>query len=350
MEKIFISDIRSNVNNGKSIGHFIPVAKMYQRIFQQNNIIVAGGPIYRKYFNDSELLSLPYNISGTSLLDKIRTMRNCIKLFNAAQGNIIVLQQSSVITSFIGILLFYHSKSKLFLILYSNECLKSRIGRFLYRLIKNKINGIICPTDNLGKTFNIPYCVVPDYIYTKEINQERIAYKDFEKTKYDFCILGRIAPEKGVIESAQKLAQTKYKVLIAGRAQTQDLEYKLRRICSDANNIDLILDYISDEQYIQYLNQSKYALLNYQQNYSERSSGVVFDMLFNDVPVIGKECFTLNFVREENLGYLYSCLDNFSPELVMHKELYNQYINNINHYKKKHSLFILKLRNFIGNE
>lgn len=347
MEKIYISDIKSNVNNGKSTGHYIPVAKMYQRIFQQDNVIVAGGPIYKKYFDESELLSLPYNISRTSLLNKIKTMKNCIRLFNAAKGNTIILQQSSVITSFIGILLFYHSKSKLYLIQYSNECLKSKTGRFLYRLIKNKINGIICPTDNLGKMFDRPYCVVPDYIYTKEKNQERIAYKDFEKTKYDFCILGRIAPEKGVIESAQKLAKTKYKILIAGRAQTKDLEYKLRRICSDANNIDLILDYISDEQYIQYLNQSKYALLNYQQTYSERSSGVVFDMLFNDVPVIGKECFTLNFIREENLGYLYSCLDNFSPELVMHKELYYRYIVNINSYRKKHAKLMKKLKNFI---
>lgn len=340
---IYISDIRSNVNNGKSIGHFIPVAKMYQRIFQQNNIIVAGGPIYRKYFNDSELLSLPYNISGTSLLDKIRTMRNCIKLFNVAQGNIIVLQQSSVITSFIGILLFYHSKSKLFLIQYSNECLKSKIGKFLYNLIKNKIDGIICPSEELGKMFKVRYCVVPDYIYTE--NKE--ICKEYDKLKYDFCILGRIAPEKGVIESAKKLAKTKYKVLIAGRAQSQDLENELRKICSDANNINLILDYISDEQYNQYLNQSKYALLNYQQAYSERSSGVVFDMLFSGVPVIGKECFALDFIRKENLGYLYSNLDNFSPELVMQKELYNQYIIHIGDFRQKQTKLMSKLRNFI---
>lgn len=343
MKKIFISDIRSNINNGKSIGHFIPVAKMYQKIFQQENVVVAGGPIYRKYFDNSKLLSLPYNISGTSLLDKIKTMKNCIRLFNAAKGNTIILQQSSVITSFIGILLFYHSKSKLYLIQYSNECLKSKIGKLLYNLIRNKIDGIICSSEELGKMFKVPYCVVPDYIYTE--NKE--ICKEYDKLKYDFCILGRIAPEKGIIESAQKLVKTKYRVLIAGRPQTQDLANELRRICSSANNIDLILDYISDEQYIQYLNQSKYALLNYQQAYSERSSGVVFDMLFSGVPVIGKECFALDFIRKENLGYLYSSLDNFSPELVMQKELYNQYIINIGYFRQKQAKLISKLQNFV---
>lgn len=344
LKKIFIADIRSNSNDGKSTGHFIPVARMYQNIF--NNSIIAGGPIYKKYFKDSELLILPYNISGTSLKDKIRTMKNCIKLFNVANGHIIILQQSSVVTSFLAILLFYHSKSKLYLIQYSNDCFKSIIGRVLYKLIKYKIDGIICPTEKLGNSYGVSYCVVPDYIYIDNENKNELN-KDYNKTIYDFCILGRIAPEKGVIECAKRFVNSEYRIIIAGKPQTSDIENELKRICNKAKNIDLLLDYISDEQYNYYIRQSKFALLNYQETYSDRSSGVVFDMLFNNLPVIGKRCETLDFIEEKKMGYLYSNIYEFNPQIVMQKELYNNYIGNIHNYRTEHRKYIYKLKSFI---
>lgn len=347
MKNLYIADIRSNTNNGISTGHFIPVAKMYQNIFRdKNKVFVSGGPIYNKYFNSSELLSLPYNISSSSLVNKIKAMKNCIKLFNSAKNHIIILQQSSTVTSFLGILLFYHCKSKLYLIQYSNDCFKSAIGRFIFKLIKNKIDGVICPTDNLGKMFGLPYCVVPDYIYT---NQDYVytKKKEYDKTKYDFCILGRIAPEKGVIECAQKLANTKYQTIIAGKVQDIELKEKLEKICSEANNINLILDYISEEQYHNYLMESKYALLNYTDTYSERSSGVVFDMLFNNVPVVGSSCYTLQFIQEKQLGYIYKSLSSFNPEILMNKSLYDKYIENISNYKKEHKKYLDAIISFV---
>lgn len=342
---IYIADIRSNSNKGMSTGHFIPVAKMYQKIFIDNNVIIAGGPIYKKYFNEKELLALPYNVSSTRFIDKIRTLKNCIKLFNTAKNQIIILQQSSTITALLGILLFYHSKSKLYLIQYNHDCLKSSIGKTLYKFTKHKINGIICPTLELGEIFNIPFCIVPDYIYTNE-NIKNVE-KDYDNTIYDFCILGRIAPEKGVIECARRFANTKYKIIIAGKPETKELEDELKNICSHTSNIELIINYISNEQYKHYLEQSKYALLNYQSVYSERSSGVVFDMLFNNVPVIGTKCKTLQFIEEKNLGYLYSDLKTFNPDIILNKKVYNQYLNNIITYRDEHKTYISKLKQWI---
>lgn len=343
-KKIYIADIRSNSSNGKSTGHYVPVAKMYQKIFR--NTIVAGGPIYKKYFSDNELYLLPYNISATSFNDRIKLMKNCIKLFNAAKDQIIILQQSSVVTTFLGILLFYHCKSKLYLIQYSNECFKSKIGRMLYKMIKHKINGIICPTKELGKKFGVPSCIVPDYIYIEDSNISE-TYKDYDKTIYDFCILGRIAPEKGVVECAKKFVNTKYKIIIAGKPQTKELENNLKDICGNATNIKLVLDYISEKDYSNILVNSKYALLNYQKEYSDRSSGVVFDMLFNKVPVIGSTCKTLQFIQDKQLGYIYNDIKEFNPEIVMDKNLYNSYINNISSYRKEHQKYISSLITFI---
>ena len=345
-QKIYIADIRSNSNEGRSTGHFIPVAKMYQSIFKDDNqVLVAGGPIYNKYFEKDELCQLPFNVSTTSLKDKFHTMKNCIRLFKEAKGQTIVLQQSSVVTSFIGILLFYHCTSKLFLIQYSNEGLVSSIGKILWPLIKHKVDGIICPTESLGSQFDVPYCVVPDYIYTG--NTENVQKKVYEDTIYDFCMLGRISPEKGVVECARKFAGTKYKLIIAGRPQNKELENELKDICSPASNIKLILDYISDEQYHDFLNKSKYAILNYQAEYSVRSSGVIFDMLFNDTPVIGSNCSTLEIIQTKKLGYIYEYLESFDPHLLMNQDKYIEFLKNIGIYKHEHKNYLNKLKSFI---
>lgn len=63
-------------------------------------------------------------------------------------------------------------------------------------------------------------------------------------------------------------------------------------ICSIVRNAEkgLIRNIPEIKRLAKYLEASKYAILNYSGEYSNRSSGVVFDTLFNGVPVIGKKC------------------------------------------------------------
>lgn len=89
----------------------------------------------------------------------------CTITISQAKGDIIVLQQGGVLSSFVAIALFYHCESSLYLIQYSKEGVDSMAKRFLYRLVKHKINGIICPNEMVGEAYERPYCVVPDYIY-----------------------------------------------------------------------------------------------------------------------------------------------------------------------------------------
>lgn len=347
MKKLYIADIRSGHLKGISIGHYIPVAKMYQKIFKNIcPIKIAGGPIYSKYFDKSELLLLPHNVCGSNIKDKILIMRNCISLFQKTKNQKIILQSSSVITSFIGILLFYKKKSDLYLIIYTPECINSFIGRILFQLIKKKINGIICPNNEIGERFKLPYCIVPDYIYTGDsFSNNKINYND---KIYDFCIIGRIAPEKGVIECAKKFVNTQYKVLIAGKPQSNSLALELKEICKNAPNIKLHLNYIDNETYSHYLHISKYAILNYSEAYSERSSGVVFDTLFHDVPVIGNKCKTLDFITEKELGYIYKDIYTFNPNIILNEEKYKKYYTNIQKYKQENSKYIKKIIEFIN--
>jgi glycosyltransferase involved in cell wall biosynthesis len=352
--KLFIADLRSHCSNGISTGHFFPVAAMYQQLLKERcDVVVAGGPVYKNRFKDDELLLLPHNVSGTTLKDKWHTMKNAIKLFKEAKGQTIVIQQGTVVTAFIAIALFYHRTSKLFMIQYSNEGVRSFIKRVLYKFAKSKIDGMICPSDEIGCAYGIPYCVVPDYIYTGSVEKVKLSGDELGLKKYDFCMVGRIAEEKGIVEAASFFARTKYKVVIAGKTQNAELDAKLRRACENASNIDLRIGYISEAEYQDLLENSKYTILNYQGEYSRRSSGVVYDTLFAGVPVIGQQCLALNFIKDFKIGYLYNKIQDLSEKNLddlLNDQTILLYKKHIIDYCQLHKSYKRKIASFVFND
>lgn len=344
MNKTFIADIASKSTNGILIGHYATVAGNYQTTI---GCTIIGGPIYKKYFPHLTPIQLYYdsNSNENIIRQKIKQLLNCKRLFSIAQNNTIILQHSALATSLIGILLFKKKQTKLFLITYNNEGYNSWLKKFLYRLTKKKINGIICPNDDVGQGYELPYCTVPDYIYTGNLNNiKRVPYED---KSYDFNIIGRLSPEKQPVEIAKKFANTNYKLLIAGKAQTLNLKSELEQICRNAPNITLKLQYINDEDYYKYIRESRYSILNYSDEYSNRSSGVVYDMIYNGIPVIGRKCKALLFIEENNLGLLYNDLENLDLSIVHNKDMHLQFIKNIEIFCKKQTLYINKLNTFI---
>ncbi len=346
-KSLIIADIHSNNNNGICTGHYIPLARMFQEIFKKVvTTSVASGPIYKKSFDREQLLLLPYDMMAGAnfLVNRVKAMINSYVLFKEAKGDTIFLQDGRPITNHSGIALFYHGKSKLYMIKYSTNGLNSIAGRFLWKIIKDRVDGIICPNDEVGQAFDRPYCVVPDYIYTGEDKKCPIDYKS---KKYDFCIVGRLNKDKGVVESAKRLNGTDYKVLIAGQANDSYSE-ELKNVCQGCDNIDLRLGYVSDEDYIRYINESRYCILNYQGEYSNRSSGVVFDIIFRGVPVVGNSCKALQFVKNYKIGHIYDNIEELSTESLFDEEKYEEYLKNINKYRLLHREYCKKLSTFVG--
>lgn len=344
---LIIADIHSNNNKGICTGHYIPLARMFYVVF--NKIVhtrIASGPIYQKSFDGDKLLNLPYDmIAGANFLkNRIKAMVNSCVLFKKAKGDTIILQDGRPVTNHIGIALFYHGKSKLYLIKYTTNGLNSLSGRLLWKIIKSRVDGIICPNEEVGKAFGRPYCVVPDYIYTGEDKKCPIDYKS--KT-YDLCVVGRLNKDKGVVETAKRLNGTRYKVLIAGQANDSYTE-ELKLACQGCDNIDLRLGYVSDEDYTRYINESRYCILNYQGEYSNRSSGVVFDIIFSGVPVVGNSCKALQFVEDYNIGHIYDNVESLSFENLFDVDKYETYLENINKYRQLHKEYYKKLSAFIG--
>lgn len=353
---IIIADLRSNCSyKGLSTGHYIPVAKMYQELFKEEcNVFVAGGPVYESSFSKDGFIKLPFNVSGDSVFHKLKLFCNSICLFTKAKGRTIILQQSSDVTTHLALALFYWGGSKLFLIRYSCHGINSKLKQFIYTLCRYKIDGIICPDQRVADAYKRPHIIVPDYIYVDKARA--VTPLPFSDKKYDFCMIGRISEEKGIVEIAEILAKHDYKTIIAGKPQTQELADKLRQICQNSSNIELVLDYISDEQYYQYLNDSKYTILNYKGEYSERSSGVVFDTLFAGVPVIGCRCKALQFIEANSVGCLYdSSIDLFTQKdngLYLYDTLFDngryfKYLENIERYRDSHTTYARNLIKFV---
>lgn len=255
----------------------------------------------------------------------------------------IVLQCSAVATAYLGLALFKKKETRVYAIQYSTDGVNSVLKRGLYALCRRKISGVICPNAAIGAAYGRPMCVVSDYISTGTM-QPPVPYA---QKRYDFGMVGLITSDKGVVEAAKQLRNTPYRVLIAGRVQEAPLEAELRAVCAGAKNIELRLEYLSEAAYDEAIRQCRYCILNYSENYSLHSSGVVFDILFRGVPIVGSRCGTLQMVEANELGKTVSRMADFAPERLLDEAVHDRYVRNIARYCQSQAQEREKLRDFL---
>lgn len=333
-KRVVVADINSFCKGGSLTGHACAVAENYRDIFREKaDVRIAGGPAFLKKIPDA--ISLGHNVesSASPLMKKLRVLHNMWNLFRRCKEDIIVLQSSAVATAFFGIAFFKFRRTPLYMIQYNAEGLNSPVKRFLHRLAKRKINGVICPDAEIGKAYGVPYCVVPDYIYTGGTSSDLVPY---EEKKYDFCMVGIISRDKGMIEAAAKLADTSHRVIIAGRPCSAEIEQELRAAAQNASNIELRLRYLDDEEYADIIRYSRYGILNYSGAYSEHSSGVVFDLLFRGLPIIGRYCKSLQFIAAYGMGQLVCGMNEWDVSTLPDEQTYQSYQANISRYYLTH--------------
>lgn len=347
MKRIYIADIQSICNTkNQCVGHWFALAKNYIALFKEKcDVVVAGGPVYREEFGKYSYLSLPKNVTDEmgSLSRYLAFYRNARYLFNQAKGDTIILQYGSPFSTHIAVLLGY-KKSNTYLIEYSTVGIQGFVKQIVWSLLKRKVCGVICPSEEVGKKFSVPFCVVPDYIYTGTDFNCQSSYYD---KKYDFCVIGRLNKDKGIIEIIDALKGKGCSVLIAGKPDSQEYHNYILQSVKGASNIELHLDYLSTVQYHTYLSQSRYAILNYQSEYSNRSSGVVFDTLFAGLPVIGNRCASLQFIEDHGLGMVLDSLNDIDLNSILNESFYNRCLANIADYCKENKKSSEKLASFI---
>lgn len=345
MKTIIVADIRSNVVNGRISGHIVPVARNYLEVLGSDfDVKIAAGPAILNSFGKNDCIVLPYNVCSKSAKDKVKIFINFLVLLWKARGKVIILQQASVSTSFIAIALFFWWSSKIYQIQYNTDALNSTAKRIIHKLAKRKITGTICPSERIGKAYGSSYCVVPDYLFSNQ----HIEILPFSERTWDVGIIGGITANKGVVEAAETLSKTDYKVLIAGRICEPGLEESLKWIASKGSNIDLRLGFLSDDDYCKFIHTSKYCILNYKGTYFDRSSGVVLDVLYNGTPVVGTRCEALNLVERSGTGCLYDDIREVKWESLFAENQYNMYLDSIRTFLDSQDGFVAKLKSYIG--
>lgn len=346
MKDIYIVDIRSANVNGKTEGHYYAVAENYTDVFSEYaKVFVAGGPVYADRFENN--FALPYDSikKKGALRDKIATAINAIYALKKIRDQVIVFQCSAISTVCLALALI-KPKSDVYLIQY-DSCMKdSKWRQAIFNRTSKRIKGIICPGKEIGLALEVPYCVVPDYIYCGKSLVDIVSEK-----KYDFGMYGILAQGKGIFEAAEALAKTNYRVKIAGKVaglpEDKKMIERLMVLCKNHHNIELEIGYLSDKKYHDYIRNTKYVVLNYSDSYALRSSGVILDSIYSYTPVIVRRRKYAEFVGEENIGIVYDKIDEVNFEEILCDEYRARFVANIDNYLHNHEKYKRSLLQFI---
>lgn len=344
--RVIIADINSWNVNGRSNGHYIPVARNYREVFASKDVrvVVAGGPVFSQYFKDEDLIRLPYDVGprDNGLVRKFRNLLNARVLFQQAKSDdVIIFQASATAAVYASIALFAKKWQAIYLILYSpSEGLSSCFKRLLWRLARSKIKGVIGPNEDIGPAFEKSCCIVPDYIATRVVSNSK------REKLYDFVFAGTITEKKGIVEGVTRLLEKGATVRIAGRSLDAKITGALEEL-SKNKHLSLELGYLDEGAFDAAICSAKMTVLNYTDAYSSQSSGIVYDSLFRLSPILGRRCKALAFVEEYGLGYLYDDISTIRTESVLSEENLNKYRSNIVRYLEQHKSYAEKLCKFV---
>ena len=348
--KMLIADIVSGCNQGNCTGHYFAVADNYYDLLKGKfEVEVAGGPVYSQHFS-GRLFSLPFDqrVEDSIIVRKISVFRNFFYLMKQAGDHTIIFQSSGMTIILAGLLLV-RPKTDIYLINYDKQIMQSRIKRMLYKLVKGKIKGVICPDEEIGRSLGLPCCVVPDYIYCGNYQMETLHEKN-----YDFGIFGRLVEGKGILEAARYFAGKNCTLRIAGnvgpRPEDQAMIEQLREVAGQHSNIVLEEGFLSTEQYEQHILDSRYIVLNYLSAYDLRSSGVIFDALYRGVPVIATRRKLTQFVEDYQVGYVFDDIQHIDLDMLMSEKNREDYISNIGNYLRDQTRYRDKLAEFISGK
>lgn len=339
--KVFIADVRTSSPDGRLYGHYASVARNYLEIFGAD-CRIAGGPAYSSTFPDEDVLQLPFNVPGDGLLSKFRMLLNAFVLFRCTAHETVVIQQSSVLTVLAAIILLFHTDTRLFMIMYDRTVLESLSGRILFRCARRKISGLICPSDEIGRAFGIPYIKVTDYIRSSA--PEILPFCD---RTYDYAIVGSIWPDKGVLQAVRRFRNSEATLLVAGQPSDEHLAAELSRVAAKCPNVTLRLERLSDTEYREIIRNSRYCIINYQGTYESRSSGVVLDIIHQGTPVIGRRCAATAPVAEFGTGRLFHHIEDFEPDDMKNPKVYMCYIGLIRRFVRHQALLSARLVEFV---
>lgn len=156
----------------------------------------------------------------------------------------------------------------------------AKVKQWIFEKAQKKIDLIIS-TGSQIQFKNCEYTYIPDYYY---IPEKYLRYTKKDKKEQCVC-LGTMGNGKQLEELVKAFTDNGYPLLIAGRFYDKERLAALKE--SAGNNITIIDEYLSDEEYLTILGESKYVVLPYSpRQYSTQTSGVMQEAIFVDTVVV----------------------------------------------------------------
>jgi glycosyltransferase involved in cell wall biosynthesis len=202
-----------------------------------------------------------------------------------------------------------------------HEDKQKQIELFFCQILGNLANAIITHCEiaqievaNIFKIRNSKKIhVIPhgNYInfYENNISKEKAKIKLLQpQHSFNFLFLGEIRPYKGIkllISSFQKIENTEnlsMSLIIAGRPKSRRFIKEIKRLIKGNKNINLVLNYISDNEIQVYLNAADIMVFPYRDVFT--SGSILLAMSFGK-PIIAPRIGCIKDVLDDSGSFLY---------------------------------------------
>ena len=91
---------------------------------------------------------------------------------------------------------------------------------------------------------------------------------------------------------------------------------------------------------------TKYCVLNYQEVYANRGSGVILDCIYNGIPVVTKRREAVEYIQKYDMGIVYDDIRDVNFGEVLEDKSYEQKKANIDRYLQNQHKYVQKLVSF----
>lgn len=304
----------------KAVGHGPKVLEeYYDFICNENEVTVYAPKVFLKdvakrvakgaKILPEHIVMKGHNTFWEKIRNKIRMFRNIRVALKNADADIVWFFN---VEYYLMLYLAFCKKPKqkmvctLFLDGYHNGTV-GKIKQWIFEKAQKKITLIISTGQNF--TFkNCAYRFVPDYVYRKEFYE---SYQTDKKQERAVC-LGTMGTGKELEEMVEAFTRIGYPLTVAGRFYEKERFEKLRRMAGE--NVLLVDDYLTKEEYFQMLAEAKYVVLPYSPSqYAVQTSGVLQEGLFlGTIPVTYEGVLQGNNAR----GIGFASWENLSKEVL----------------------------------
>lgn len=188
---------------------------------------------------------------------------------------------------------------------------------YIFNKAKKYLSGVITGSDLILKKYDIKGIVTTDYISRKI----KGIFDSDNPLKYDILMLGIIFSFKNVEKVIELVMGTDLKVLIAGRFDSEERYNRVNYNTKNSSNITIINKYLSEIEYNEYINESRFVILPYDTTIVQ-SSGVYYEALINLKPVIVSNAPFFKDVEKIGIGYNYNNLPKDPTPILRDEEKY----------------------------